>query len=82
MPEGWRIGRKDICDFLKVGYWKAVLVLKKEGLPIRHLPNGKPVLIEIEAQEWLIAYDNLAKIHKKPRVFPQKPKSFTENTPK
>jgi hypothetical protein len=61
MTGEWRVGRKEILKFLGLADWGAVRFLKSEGLPIRYLPNGKPVLIQYEATEWLIAYDELKK---------------------
>ncbi|MDD3092184.1 MAG: hypothetical protein PHG80_11215 [Methanoregulaceae archaeon] len=57
----WCVGRKNIMNFLGLSTWNAVKFLKREGLPVRYLPNGKPVLIQHEATEWLIAYDELKK---------------------
>jgi hypothetical protein len=66
----WCVGRKEILKFLGFGDWGTVRFLRKEGLPIRYLPNGKPVLIKYEATEWLIAYDDLKKSENPPITHP------------
>jgi hypothetical protein len=66
----WCVGRKDILKFLGFEDWGAVRFLKNEGLPLRHLPNGKPVIIKYEATEWLIAYDDLKKSQNPPIPHP------------
>jgi len=50
------IGRKDICSFFDVQTWGTIRRWKrKHGLPVRYLPNNKPVLIKSEAIDFLKA---------------------------
>jgi hypothetical protein len=60
MPE-IAIGRKEIMSVLHIAEWKTVKRWKKAGLPIRHLPNKKPMVIISEVKAWIIAYDELKK---------------------
>ena len=65
MPE-IAIGRKEIMKVLHVQTWLTVKRWRRAGLPIRYLPNQKPLLLLSEAKEWMIAYDTMLKKKTKP----------------
>lgn len=53
MPE-IAIGRKEIMKELRVEAWNTVRAWKKHhGLPIRYLPNQKPMIIIDELKAWI-----------------------------
>lgn len=55
------IGRKEIMRLLHVSDWKTVRRWKKSGLPMRYLPNQKPMVIVSELKKWLVTFDELRK---------------------
>jgi len=55
------IGRKEIMAALHVSDWKTVKRWKKNGLPLRHLPNRKPMILISELKLWMITYDEMKK---------------------
>ena len=60
MPE-IAIGRKEIMKALHVLDWGTVRSWRAFGLPLRRLPNGKPMIVKTEAITWMIQYDELKK---------------------
>ena len=60
MPE-IAIGRKEIMKVLHISDWGTVRRWKKSGLPVRYLPNRKPMIIITELKTWMIEFDNLKK---------------------
>lgn len=63
---GVAIGRTEIIDLCKklfgITSWQAVRDWKRKyHLPIRYFPNGKPYLIEAEAQKYAIMYSERLK---------------------
>lgn len=53
----WIVGRKPIVAYLQrfidCYSWQSVRIwVKKYGLPLRHLPNGKPYVIPLECEEY------------------------------
>ncbi|HAR34253.1 MAG TPA: hypothetical protein DCR95_09260 [Desulfobacter sp.] len=51
------IGRKEIMQALRVTSWITIRRWKKyHKLPIRYLPNQKPMIIVSEIKEWLKEY--------------------------
>jgi phage terminase Nu1 subunit (DNA packaging protein) len=52
-------GRKEICAFLKVS-WQTVRRWQRFGLPIRRLPNGKPLMLKHEVIQWIVLLDEKA----------------------
>jgi len=56
------IGRKEIMKVLHVGHWDTVRNWKRAyKLPLRYLPNGKPMIIQSEVRSWMITYSDLKK---------------------
>lgn len=54
------IGRKEIMALLHVSGWKTVKNWKRNyALPLRYLPNGKPMVIASEMRAWMVAYSEL-----------------------
>ena len=69
MPE-IAIGRKEIMKALHISEWNTVRRWKKAGLPVRYLPNKKPIIHFDELKTWMIAFDELRKKNKPP-ITPQ-----------
>lgn len=56
------IGRKEIMAVLHVTDWRTVKNWKNNySLPVRYLPNGKPMILSSEVKTWMIEYSNLQK---------------------
>jgi hypothetical protein len=54
------IGRKEILNALRVSDWGTVRNWKRNyKLPIRYLPNNKPMLMLSEMKKWMIYYSDL-----------------------
>ena len=60
MPDGWRIGRKEIRIFMgkqfKVYSWRTVRRWKKRGMPFHSLRTGQPFIIENEVIKWQLTH--------------------------
>jgi hypothetical protein len=56
MTTGWRIGHKDILEFMgrqfRVYSWQTVRRWKRKGMPFHRLWNDKPYIIEDEVIRW------------------------------
>ena len=64
MPE-IAIGRKEIMAVLHVADWRTVKNWRKSySLPLRYLPNGKPMILASEVTTWMVEYSNLQKNQK------------------
>ena len=66
MNDTWITGTDDIVNFCKEYFgptsWKTLRDWKKKyKFPIRYFPNGRPYLIQSEAQIWAVTFDNLKK---------------------
>ena len=62
----WFVGRDSIVSFCKekfgINAWSSVKSwMNNYSFPVRHLPNGEPFLIYIEAINWALAYDNMVR---------------------
>lgn len=56
------IGRKEIMAMLHVANWDTVRKWKTDyKLPVRYLPNGKPMIIQSEVRTWMVTYSDLKK---------------------
>lgn len=65
MPE-IAVGRQEIMEALRVQDWGTVRNWKRNyALPIRYMPNKKPMLILSEVQSWMIKYSELKNAQKK-----------------
>jgi hypothetical protein len=60
----WYLGKEQILQFCKRRFgfesWKTAKQWQREyAFPIRHMPNGEPFIIYLEAINWALTYDNL-----------------------
>jgi len=62
---GWIVGRKAIMRFIGCKTWSTVRALKQKGLPVRSLPNGKPMCIITELDIWIVEFNKIMKKSKK-----------------
>jgi len=62
MTTGWLSGWKSIASYCGgISVTTARKYHRKYGLPVRRLPGGQPVAIQLELDNWLVIMDETAK---------------------
>ena len=56
------IGRKEIMARLNILNWNTIRKWKRDyKMPMRYMPNKKPLVIISELEDWIIKYSELKK---------------------